>query len=103
MVIVDESARIPAEIYDIAIGTAGIPIIFISTVNYETRRNWFYDGLVDAEKEQRKYEPIDELIHRLWTSYGLHLVKSEKDVQWHIDNRTFEKIREEFYLARPTV
>lgn len=101
--IVDEASRILPEIYEIVIGTAWVPAVYISTVNSTTRKNWFWDKFCAAERDQRSYEPLPELIHRLWIKYGMDKVTCDEDVRWHIDNNTFQKMREEFYLARPNV
>lgn len=98
LVIIDEAARVDEEVWKIALGTTWIPIICVSTVNYETRKNWFYDEFVRAEKQQRSYEPIDDLIVRIFFKYNLWW-----DVQENIDKDNYAKARDEFYTARERV
>jgi hypothetical protein len=57
------------EVYKTNINTATTQVICISTVNYDTKKNWFWDLYQEARLKQRDYEPVDELIHRLWTKY----------------------------------
>lgn len=98
LIIIDEAARIDEEVWKIAIGTTWVPIICISTVNYETRKNRFYDEFVKAEKQQRTYEPIDELIDDIWSKYKL-----DWEIQWGIERWVFARARDEFYERRPRV
>lgn len=98
LIIIDEAARIDEEVWKIAIGTTWVPIICISTVNYETRKNRFYDEFVKAEKQQRTYEPIDELIDDIWSKYKL-----DWEIQWGIERWVFARARDEFYERRPRI
>lgn len=103
LVILDEASRLDDEVWEIALGTTWIPIIAISTVNYETKRNWFYDEFIKAEKAQRYYEPIDELIHRIWIKYWFDMCYSRDHIKEMINNGDFVKARNEFYESRQRV
>lgn len=103
LVIIDESAKISDEVYKVAIGTTNTPIICISTVWYQTKKNWFYELYMEAYNDMQGQEPIEQLIHRIWTKYGFDKVNDYTDVQKMIDNWTFDKARSEFYNARQFV
>jgi len=57
------------EIYKTAINTMNAQIICISTINYDSVKNWFWDKYQQAVIRQRDYRPIDELIHDLRTKH----------------------------------
>lgn len=98
LVIIDEASRVDEECWKIAIGTTWIPIICISTVNYETRKNWFYDEFLRAEKLQRWYENIDDVIMDIYTKYNLWW-----DPERLITTDAYLKARNEFYERRPRI
>jgi len=99
-VVIDESAIVDVEVFRVAIGTTNIPILCISTVDSRTKKNRFYEMFMDALNEMQNYEPIDELIHRLYTKYNLDKVKSYDEIYAMIKDWTFDKIRSDFYSAR---
>lgn len=101
--VIDEADRMDYEVYKTMKGTIECPIVAISTINYETRKSWFTDMWYEAAKRQREYEPIDQLIHRIWVKYGLDKCKSRDDYWVKIQNWEFDKMRREFYSARPMV
>lgn len=91
------------EVYKTALGTDECQIFCISTLDYETRKNWFYDLYMEAQREQREYEPIDKFIHRIWCKYGLDKVKTREEMAELIEQGIIDKTREEFNEARPLV
>jgi hypothetical protein len=103
LVIIDEAARIDYEVYKTAINTLTAQIVCISTINYESKKNWFWDLYQASLIKQTEYEPIDELIHRLWVEAWLDKAKTKEDIYEIIDNDWFGKAKDEFFLARPMV
>lgn len=86
-----------------AMATADSLVTLISTIGPNTQAWNFYQGWLNAYKNQREYEPIDVLIHDIWTKYGMHLCKSRQDYIKKIKNWDFEKMRAEFIQRRPEV
>lgn len=85
------------------LGTADSIVTLISTIGADTQSGAFYKGWLNAYKEQRDYEPIDQLIHRIWRKYWLHEVTSRKQIQKMVKEGIFELTRAEFLAARPIV
>lgn len=97
-IIVDEAAKISDNVMKILEGNSFVPKIYISTIDYETKKNWFYEGLTNAETDQNEYEEtMEELLHRLWVKYGMDKVKNLEDLSYE----TIVKMRQEFFIARP--
>ena len=86
-----------------AMATADSLVTLISTIGPNTQAWHFYQGWLNAYKNQRDYEPIDVLIHDIWTKYWMHLCKSRKDYLRKIKSWDFEKMRAEFIQRRPEV
>lgn len=86
-----------------AMATADSLVTLISTIGPNTQAWNFYQGWLNAYKNQREYEPIDVLIHDIWTKYGMHLCKTRQDYIKKIKNWDFEKMRAEFIQRRPEV
>ena len=86
-----------------AMATADSLVTLISTIGPDTQAWNFYKGWLNAYKTQREYEPIDVLIHDIWTKYWMHLCKSRADYIKKIKNWDFEKMRAEFIQRRPEV
>lgn len=86
-----------------AMATADSLITLISTIGPDTQAWHFYQGWLNAYKNQREYEPIDVLIHDIWTKYWMHLCTSREDYKKKINDWTFEKMRAEFIQRRPEV
>lgn len=103
VVVIDEAARMDYEVYKTALGTEEAQIFCISTINYESRKNRFYDLYLEAIKEQRDYMPIDKLIYYLWHKYGLDKAKSSADINKMVKQWVFDKTREELNQLRPLV
>lgn len=86
-----------------AMATADSLVTLISTIGPNTQAWNFYQGWLNAYKNQREYEPIDVLIHDIWTKYWMHLCKTRQDYIKKIKNWDFEKMRAEFIQRRPEV
>ena len=86
-----------------AMATADSLVTLISTIWPDTQAWNFYQGWLNAYKNQRDYEPIDVLIHDIWIKYWMHLCTSRKDYLKKIKNWDFEKMRAEFIQRRPEV
>lgn len=86
-----------------AMATADSLVTLISTIWPDTQAWHFYQGWLNAYKNQRDYEPIDVLIHDIWTKYWMHLCTSRDDYRRKITNWDFEKMRAEFIQRRPEV
>lgn len=86
-----------------AMATADSLVTLISTIGPDTQAWHFYQGWLNAYKNQREYEPIDVLIHDIWIKYWMHLCTSRKDYLKKIKNWDFEKMRAEFIQRRPEV
>ncbi|MCK9369844.1 hypothetical protein M0R04_08060 [Candidatus Dojkabacteria bacterium] len=101
MVIVDEAAHISRDVYEeISSGHSGIPKIYISTVNKDSKKNRFYEGLIRAElKQTQRKESQDELVHRLRLKYGFDKVNSIEE----LDYQKLMDARYEYYENRPEV
>ena len=85
------------------IGTPGSIVNLISTIDPKTQAWEFYKWWKRAYERQRDYEPIDVLIHRIWTEHNMHLCKSRDDIIKKINNWEFAEMRSEFLQARPEV
>lgn len=85
------------------IGTPGSIVNLISTIDPKTQAWEFYKWWKRAYERQRDYEPIDVLIHRIWTEHNMHLCKSRDDIIRKINNWEFAEMRSEFLQARPEV
>ena len=99
----DEADYLDWEYVWTAMATADSLVTLISTIGPETQAWHFYQWWLNAYKNQREYEPIDVLIHDIWTKYGMHLCTSRKDYIKKIKNWDFEKMRAEFIQRRPEV
>ena len=86
-----------------AMATADSLVTLISTIWPDTQAWHFYQGWLNAYKNQREYEPIDVLIHDIWIKYWMHLCTSRADYAKKIKNWDFEKMRAEFIQRRPEV
>ena len=84
-----------------AMATADSLVTLISTIWPDTQAWHFYQWWLNAYKQQREYEPIDVLIHDIWTKYNMHLCTSRADYIRKINDWTFEKMRAEFIQRRP--
>lgn len=103
LIILDEAARLSKSMYDVAAGTGEAPIIMISTPNQDDERNWFEDLYKEGIAQQRTYEPVDELVKRLWIKYGLHAIQNRDEMWEFIKSGKLEKLRDEFRLSRQLV
>ena len=99
----DEADYLDWDYVGTAMATADSLVTLISTIWPDTQAWNFYKGWLNAYKTQRDYEPIDVLIHDIWTKYGMHLCTSRKDYLKKIKNWDFEKMRAEFIQRRPEV
>ena len=99
----DEADYLDWEYVWTAMATADSLVTLISTIGPDTQAWNFYQCWLNAYKTQREYEPIDVLIHDIWTKYNMHLCKSREDYLRKISNWDFEKMRSEFIQRRPEV
>lgn len=103
LVIIDEASRMDEEIYKTAINTMNAQIICISTINYDSKKNWFWEKYQQALIRQRDYRPIDEVIHELWVRYWLDKVRSRESLLALMKEDIFGKIKDEYFLERPMI
>ena len=99
----DEADYLDWDYVGTAMATADSLVTLISTIGPDTQAGNFYKWWLNAYKAQRDYEPIDVLIHDIWTKYNMHLCTSRKDYIKKIKNWDFEKMRAEFIQRRPEV
>ena len=99
----DEADYLDWDYVGTAMSTADSLVTLISTIGPNTQAWNFYQGWLNAYKNQREYEPIDVLIHDIWIKYWMHLCKDRKDYIKKIKNWDFEKMRAEFIQRRPEV
>lgn len=99
----DEADYLDWDYVGTAMATADSLVTLISTIGPDTQAWHFYQGWLNAYKSQRDYEPIDVLIHDIWTKYWMHLCKSRADYIRKIKNGDFERMRAEFIQRRPEV
>lgn len=99
----DEADYLDWDYVGTAMSTADSLVTLISTIGPNTQAGNFYQGWLNAYKNQRDYEPIDVLIHDIWIKYWMHLCKSRADYTKKIKNGDFEKMRAEFIQRRPEV
>lgn len=99
----DEADYLDWDYVGTAMSTADSLVTLISTIGPDTQAGHFYQWWLNAYKNQRDYEPIDVLIHDIWTKYNMHLCKSREDYIRKINNWEFEKMRAEFIQRRPEV
>jgi len=111
LVIIDEASRMDYEVYKTNIQTLTTQVICISTVNYDTKKNWFWEMYLQACVQQRDYEPIDELIHKIWTKHWMDKIKDREEILSKfefsedkiIKDNTFGKMKMDYFMARPLV
>lgn len=99
----DEADYLDWDYVGTAMSTADSLVTLISTIGPNTQAWHFYQGWLNAYKNQREYEPIDVLIHDIWIKYKMHLCKDRKDYIRKIKSWDFEKMRAEFIQRRPEV
>lgn len=104
LVVIDEAARMDEEVYKTVKGTVECPVICISTINYETKKNWFWDRYLDWLKQQREYKPTEQVIEEIWEKYWMDKVKTKEELMQMIEeDNIIQKMRNDFYAARPFV
>lgn len=103
-IVIDEASKVDEEIYRQAMWqyvSDGALIFCISTIEHDTEINWFYQEAVRAEMEMLSYEPMDDLVVRLWRKYWMDKMSLE-DIKTHeVRNRILE-MRKEMLYARET-
>ena len=99
----DEADYLDWDYVGSAMGTADALITLISTIDPQTQAGNFYQWWLNAYKEQREREPIEYIIHDIWTKYNMHLCKSRKDIEKKIKNWDFVRMRAEFMQRVPEV
>ena len=103
LVIIDEAWYTNEEIYKIAKGNSGIPIVMITTVNPSTRRNWAYEMALDWLAQQRSYESIEDTIVRIFFKYWLDKVTTVEQLEEMYEKRVFRDMKDELHYSRPLV
>ncbi len=103
LVIIDEAARMDYEVFKTNINTKWVQVICISTINYESKSNRFWEMYQQYLIQMQNYEPIESVVHDLWTKYWLDKFKSREDVLNAIWEWVFEDMRSELFLRRPYV
>lgn len=103
LIIIDEAWYTDQEVYEIAKGNAWVPIIMITTVNYKAKRNWAYDLYLQWLQEQRTYEPVEDLIKRIYFKYWLDKVTTKEQLNKMVEDDVFREMRSEFNKARQLV
>lgn len=74
----------------------------ISTISVGSKQSLFYRNRVDAMVKQRKAQPIDEVIHHVWTKYWFDKMKSREDYKQMVKDWVFDAARTEYYKLRNT-
>lgn len=104
MIIVDEAARIDDSVMEIINGQSYVQKVYISTIWYETKKNWFYEWLVEAELRQNTYEEtMDELVSDLWTKHWMDKIKSLGELSDKEMHKKIVLMRHELFKRRPVV
>ncbi len=74
----------------------------ISTISVGSKTSLFYKNRVDCMVKQRKAQPIDEIIHHVWTKYWFDKMKSREDYKQMVKDWVFDAARTEYYKLRNT-
>ncbi len=100
-VIIDEASRQPEAVYQRALANARLnkALIFcLTTVNYEEERDWCYVEAMKAYFQSMNYEPMEDLVIRLWNKYEMHKIKTPEDAIKK--QKKMEEMRREFLDQR---
>lgn len=103
-IVIDEASKVDEEIYRQAMGqyvSDGALIFCISTIEHDTEINWFYQEAVRAEMEMLSYEPMDDLVVRLWRKYWMDKMKKEDLFAFETRAKLWE-MKKELLYARET-
>ena len=104
LVVIDEASRVSVNSYRVAWWFNNAMFIYISTVNYDTRKNWFYDILKDWEMRMNQYEEtMDDIVVDIWRKYWLDKVESSDEFKTKARWKKLERMKEEFFHRRPLV
>ena len=101
--IADEADYLDWDKVKTLIGTPNSIVTLISTIDPKTQAGQFYRWWKNAYNKQRWYEPVEVLIHRIWTEHNMHQCKSRKDIERKIKSWEMAAMRAEFLQARPEV
>ncbi len=106
LIILDEAARIPEDIYDsmkAIIFSEGSRAFIISTIHWNTPKNWFYQLLIRAETQQIKHnnkeyrEKAKDILKQVTEKWKDFLVKNLRDIKTELEDLNY-KYR--VYVAR---
>lgn len=100
-VIIDEASRQPEMVYQRALANARLnkALIFcITTVNYEEERDWCYTEAMKAYFQSMDYEPMEDVVVRLWNKYWMNKLSSPEDAEKA--QAKMEEMRREFLERR---
>ena len=83
-IILDEAAYMDYEVFRV-----NLPIVLnqwarmvcISTIDPKTKKNRFYQHLIEAEIAQLDYAPLEDQVMAIWNKYWFDKVKSRKDIK----------------------
>lgn len=101
-IIVDEAAKQEKYVKELIDRHSWIPKFYISTINKDSKRGWFFEWLLKAEIDSmnRKEKTIDLLV-RLWKKYWFDKVKSRQEIVDKYDDLV--NMRQDFFKERRAV
>ncbi len=103
LVVLDEAARLDKEMFTVAAGTAEAQIVLISTIDYTDRRKGFWWLFVEAQKKQKDYRDVYELIAELWIKHGMHKITTQEEYEKAVAKWVLTTMRDELWAERPIV
>lgn len=100
-VIIDEASRQPEEVYKRALANVRLnnTLMFcLTTVNYESDRDWVYEEAMRSYFKAMEYEPMEDTVVRLRRKYWMDKIKTPQEAREKMAD--FWKMREEFLNER---
>lgn len=83
-IILDEAAYMDYEVFRVNLPIVlnqGARLVCISTIDPKTKKNRFYQHLIEAEIAQLDYAPLEDQIMAIRNKYGFDKVKNRKDIK----------------------
>lgn len=109
LIVIDECERIPKEVFDdlyALVTNEYARMVLISTLNQHAKKTWFYDKLIQWEKEEakrnREWKDINEFINTMRDKYWLSKYESIEDMLAD-DNLDLDEMRLDMMRERKIV
>ena len=88
------------DVSDFATKSGAGTVNYISTISVESKTTDFYKGWTKAMIKARQAQPIEEIIHHVWTKYGFDKIKSTEEYRQMALDGVFDEARAEYYSMR---